>query len=195
MQNGSRNQPEWPMLLTLVSAVLAGIWIQSAVQNQMNTIQWAEGSIRIPAGWKIVALEPNDFAVADYRTAGAFGSQLSLKRLSKTVLLPGGGELYQAASNWTLERAKGNASYRLLNMSPVRVNGHNAMKLQSVYLQHVGPNMAPGLMHSTEFVLTVDDEFYIWSFSAEEDRFQQTAKLQKRLLNEWTLPLSKAGSK
>ena len=101
--------------------------------------------------------------------------------------MPGKGELYQAAINWSLMDRQNKTSYSMLGIRNVKIKGRDAIQLESAYLLSIGANRMPGLMHSVDTILLNGNQFNILSFAAEQSQFDELTPLSEQILAHWQL--------
>jgi hypothetical protein len=178
---------DWPVWITLGIALLAGFALQQYMENQTKRIDWNQSQIQIPSDWILTEQEPDRLTAVDSGQRGPFGPRIFLQRAESSELLPHGGELWQAAVNWSSQQSKHYTGYRVLRMSPAKVDGRDGIKLEAAYLQEIGPNAKPGLMISTAVIVPLKNQYYVWNFAVEENSVVQLEDQQQRLLETWHL--------
>ena len=171
---------EWLVLLIVAVALLLGGITKQKALHQVQVIQWQKNQIEVPAHWTITSQDQDLFVAADL-DQGQFGPKLTMQRIS----LQAGSDLRNVANNWALKQTKQYSDHRVLSISEASVQGKAGIKMDCVYLQDIGPNLIPGLMRSTEVLVPIQNEIYIWIFAAKESEFENLEKLQTRLLEKW----------
>jgi hypothetical protein len=180
-------EPEWVVWLTVGIALTIGFWLQLSVSRQMQSITLGDSTLSYPSNWVQTSKHQTGFTVADLNEGGPFGPRVSLYQFGKKILMPGKGELYQAAINWSLMDRQNKTSYSMLEIKNVKIKGRDAIQLESAYLLSIGANRMPGLMHSVDTILLNGNQFNILSFAAEQSRFEELSPLRKQILAHWQL--------
>lgn len=175
-------EPEWVVWLTVAIALMIGFWLQLSASREMQTVQVGNISISYPADWNPIAKEDRAFTAADLSGGGPFGMRVSITQLDKKALLPDKGGLWEGAVNWTIDQSRRLPGYRVLSMNQTQIQGQNAIRIESAYLQEIGPNQMPGLMHGIDNLVLNGNEFFILSFAAQENDFEASRKWNDKLL-------------
>lgn len=180
-----RQEPEWVVWLTVALALMIGFWLQLSASREMQTVQVGDGSITYPADWSPIAKESRTFTAADLTGGGPFGTRVTITQLDKRTLLTGKGGLWEAAVNWTIDQSRKLPGYRVLSMNQTQVQGQNAISIESAYLQEIGPNQMPGLMHGIDTMILNGNKFFILSFATQENQFEATKNWNDKFLKSW----------
>ncbi len=183
-------EPEWVVWLTVMIALLIGFVLQYTVTNRMRAMTIGDSTISYPASWSLISRDKSGFTAADVTTGGPFAPRISFHQLDQRVLLPGGGMLYNAGVNWSVKKREEHDGYRLLEIKNVKVQGRDALQLESAFLMDVGTNRMPGLMRSVDTLVLDGKTFRILSFSAEQNQFDQLEPLRKQMMASWTFAQS-----
>ena len=175
---------EWLVLITVALALFLGAITKQKAIHQTQVVTWQKNLIEVPAHWTIPSQQEDMFVAADL-DQGQFGPKLTIQRISPLELSPAGRGLRNVANNWALKQTKKFSDHRVLSISEMSVQGRHGIKMECVYLQDVGPNLTPGLMRSTEVLVPLENEIFVWIFAAKESEFADFEKLQTRLLEKW----------
>lgn len=180
-----RQEPEWVVWLTVAIALMIGFWLQLSASREMQTVQVGDSSITYPADWSPIAKGNRTFTAADLNGGGPFGTRVTITQLDKKTLLSDKDGLWEAAVNWTIDEGRKLPGYRVLSMNQTQVQGQNAISIESAYLQEIGPNQLPGLMHGIDTLVLNGNKFSILSFAAQQNDFEANRKWNDKLLKSW----------
>ncbi len=184
-------EPEWVVWLTLAIALIIGFALQYSVVGRTRDVAIGNSTVAYPAGWAQVSRNSSGFTAADLGTGGPFAARVSLLQLDRTVLLPGGGGLYNAAVNWSIKNRDKLTGYRLLEIKNIKVRNRDAIQLESAFLMELGTHQMPGLMRSVDTLVLNGNTFDILSFASEQSQFDRLAPLRKQLLKSWNFKQTK----
>ena len=194
---GRTQEPEWAVLLTVAAALIIGFVLQMVIQQQTLSGEAGTSSVLYPAGWSRIDEDGAGFAAADLNGAGAFGPRVSLREFDKADLRPNilgqqEGGLLDAATNWSLRRGQDLVGYRVLDITQTTVQGRPAVRVESAFLldstRGSATNAMPGLMHAADTVVEGADKYYILTFAADNNQFDNLGAVHDRLLNDWRIP-------
>jgi hypothetical protein len=199
-------EPEWAVWLTVAVALIAGLLLQMAASGSSQTATANGTTLAFPSGWSQTKEEGADVAAMNV-DGGPFGERVSARQVPVASLVPTStrfidpanppsdiDKLKQAATNWSLQRGKDLASYRVLSISdPIKVKGHDAVNVESAYVTESSSlggssGSLPGVMHMVDTIVLSGDKFHILSFAAESSLFPTLKSTHDRLLDKWQLP-------
>jgi hypothetical protein len=196
-------EPQWVVYLTAAVALLIGLGLQYFVTNQTQTGTVDQSTIAYPQSW-VQTTEPGAaFAAADLNNGGPYGTRVTLRTVDKATLVssrtlgqtPPPGDvavLTEGATNWSLQRGQDLVGYRVLGLNKTKVQGHDAINVESAYLMDsslgASTNALPGLMHAVDTVVLSGDRFYILGYAAESSQFDRLSSVHDKLLAGWHIP-------
>ncbi|MCA9920735.1 MAG: hypothetical protein KC421_00110 [Anaerolineales bacterium] len=152
------------MILVLVVAVIAlllGGMVKTAVQDQTRSVTQNGVSAEVPAGWLV------QDGTGDLRLVARNPQSLSTRY--RVNVLPG-GELAAAAGNRNADRAGLEQTYRILDESPIVVNGRDGYKVSYAFVDDEGAGM-PSVIEGVDYYFADGSEIVVVSFEAEENDF------------------------
>src|SRR5688572_2305257 len=112
-----REEPEWPVIATVVLAILVGIAIHSLVVGRVKTFSAENVTLNYPATWNQARDRGALFAASDLSGGGLSGSRVSVHKVPRADLVRrDDASLAEAATAWTLRQARDLDNYGVLGM-------------------------------------------------------------------------------
>ncbi len=172
---GRQEESELAVYLTVAVGLLIGLAVQWSVVSRTETETAGSSMVSYPASWQRVTEEGALLAAADRGRGGFYGARVSLRETPKSELLPAGGALVEAATNWSLARSNELVGYRILGITEGTVNGREASMVEYAYLASSPGGSAdgamPGLMHAIDTLVLNGETYQILTFAAETEDF------------------------
>ena len=189
---GTQEEPEWMVWLVVAIALLIGWLMASAILGQTQTATAGNVSVTYPASWVRTSEKNAAFAAYDLDHGGIYGTRVSVYQKAKADLLPPQSSIFDAATNWVLERQKQLPGYRLLSVEPTQVQGHEAAMVSFAYLmdppQGSASGAMPELMRAVDTLIISGDQIYILAFATPNHQFDSVSPVREQLLASWRVP-------
>jgi hypothetical protein len=194
---GRQEESELVVYLTVAVGLLIGLAVQWSVVSRTETVTAGGSVLSYPASWQRVAEDGALVAAADRSRGGLYGARVSVREVPKAELLPGGGTLADAATNWSLSRSDQLVGYRILSIAERTANGREVATVEYAYLASSPGGSAdgamPGLMHAIDTLVLSGETYQILSFAAEGQEFTMMTtrrpplfqNVYDRLLRSW----------
>ncbi len=185
-------EPEWIVWLVVIVGLMAAWLVRGSVLDQVRTVTINQVSISYPASWSRANEDGTLFAAMDRAHGGAFGARVSVRQIARAELLPANGTLSDAAMNWSLTHGKELSAYRLLEMSEMKWQGRDAVRLDYAFVldspQGAAAGTMPALMRATDVLLVSGEQFSVLTFAAEHTEFDALNDWRERILATWRVP-------
>lgn len=191
---GTSEEPEWTVWLTVLICLLVGWVVMTSVTGRVEAVADGAGNaVRVPATWVKTSEDGALLGAADL-TAGAYGSRVSVRRASREDLLPArsGDQLEAAASNWTLIRSQDLEGYRVLEIQTTAIQGRPAVTVEYAYLTDPPEGLAsgamPALMHAVDTIVVSGDGFAILTVAVDQSGDDALPSLVSTMQAGWQIP-------
>jgi hypothetical protein len=190
---GTHEEPEWVVWLTVVVALVIGYLLATAVAGQTVVAAAGGTDVAYPASWSKYNESGAVLAAADLNNQGIYAPRVIVRQVAKTDLTrKADATLNDALKAWTFNQANALVGYHLLNQSSTQVQGRPAVQVEYAYLldspKGAGGGTMPGLMRAVDTIVASGDQYYILTFAAESSKFTSLRDLRDELLESWRIP-------
>jgi len=155
-----RNSVILVILMAVISLILGGM-VKTAVSDQTRTVTQNGITAQLPAGWLV------QNGTGDLRIVARNPQSLNTRY---RVNLLDGDELAAAAAQRNENRARLDASYRVLEETPIVVNGRDGYKVSYAFVNAADEGM-PSVIEGVDYYFAEGDEIIVVSFEAEKADF------------------------
>lgn len=197
---GRQDEPEWIVWLTVLIALVLGLFLQSAVVSRTETADAAGVRLSYPAGWSRQETDSAVLSLSQSPMGVSGGATVTVQRLPKPELLRRTAELSDVASSWAITRGQGLVGYRSLGITPTQAAGREAVAVEYAYVggSSLGAvsGALPSVIRSTDIIVPSGDAYLVLSFSAERDAYEQLTRPQfprlqsvyEQVVRSWRVP-------
>ncbi len=187
---GTHPQPEWAVWLTALIALAVGLAITGFATGQTTTVTAGGMTISYPVDWIKSDQKDALISASDLSNSGIFAPHFAVVKVAQSDLLPSSsGGVVDAATAWSIRQSSSITAYRLLKISPVKVQGHDAAQVEYGYLmdppQGAGSGGMPALMHAVDTIVASGDQYYILTFASPQEDYAASGGTRDRILASW----------
>lgn len=154
------------MILVLGFALLSllvGWQVKTAVQNQTRPFSTQTVQAEIPSGW--MAQDGAGELALLARNPQA------LDQRYRVTILSDGGELAAVAAAHNADRRQLEPSYRVLDETPIVVNGRSGYKVSTAFVNAEAEGM-PAVIEGVDYYFADGEEVLVISFEADQTEFE-----------------------
>jgi hypothetical protein len=168
---GTADEPEWPVLVTVVLALVLGSILQIAVTSATSVVSNDGVSVAVPASWTTFDEEGALVAARD-ASGGPTTARVVVTALARTAATAEGGAK-AAADQRSLQLADAVPSYRSIGARTLTVGGRAAAQLDYVMLARDRDGVVlPVLMRARDTIVPSGDRFLVLTFATESTRWR-----------------------
>lgn len=155
-----RNSVIFVVVIALILLILGGV-VKTAVQDQTRTITQNDVTVAVPSGW-LVQDGTGDLRIV-VRNPQSLNTRYRVNVFS-------GNELTIAAADRNENRTRLDESYRVLDETPIVINGVDGYKVSYAFVDAADAGM-PAVIAGVDYYFAEGDEIVVISFEAEEEDF------------------------
>lgn len=172
--------------ITLLALVL-GWLVRLRVERAARVVMTGGVSIEVPTDWVITAGESEQLFVCWNVLAPEHRCSAALLPLAAEADLPA------LASQRQFQRGAGLTSFRVLDQTPVVVNGRDGYKVTYAYVDPRAVGQLPLVIEGAEYYFKLDGQAVVISFEDDAATFQSSAADFQRMLGSLTLTAASQG--
>jgi len=155
-----RNSVIFVIVMAVVSLILGGM-VKTAVSDQTRTVTQNGITAQVPSGWLV------QDGTGDLRIVVRNPQSLNTRYRVNVV---DGDALASAAAERNQNRARMDESYRVLDETPIVVNGRDGFKVSYAIVDAEDVGM-PSVIEGVDYYFAEGDEIVIVSYEAEEANY------------------------
>lgn len=180
LQSQTRLSTALVIVLTLAALAL-GWLVRLRVERAARVVTQGGVSIEVPADWVITAGESEQLFVCWNVLAPEHRCSASLTPLADETELP------TLASQRQFQRGATLTSFRVLDQTPVVVNGRDGYKVTYAYVDPRTVGQLPVVIEGAEYYFKLDGQAVVVSFEDDAAAFQTSAADFQRMLGSLTV--------
>lgn len=172
-------EPEWLVWAWVVLLLAIGLGIKMSVMGRLTRAEESGVVLNYPAGW--TWMETTDSTqllyVADPFASAGFPTGVEVREVPLSTVGRNLEQLSDIGLAWSTHHGRELLAYRALNVTPVTVNGREALALGYAYVPAPGQGAQssglPVVVQAQDLLFKQGDQLLIVTFAAEATRYAE----------------------